>query len=343
MTSRDAPRAVVIAVVSFCLLLGPAPAAAQKTDSVWIRNGDRITGEVLSLSRALLKYSTDDLGTIYIEWDKVIQISTTTLLEVHLSSGEKFYGHLGSGPVGMAILGADTLPLPDIVTIVPIERKFLSRLSGYLDLGFSYQKANKTVQISTGGRLVYRGMAAATTLEASTFLEDRDDATETSRLSAALTERVFIGSRWSAGFVVGYDQNEELDLAGRARLVGFGGRALAQSSHIELAATAGVVVARERYFSTDSTTSSLEGLVGAVFRAFRYDRPKLDATWTSQVFPSLSVQGRVRLQNDIRVSYELVKDFMLTVTLFDSYDSKPPAVGAPKNDFGTTLAITWTF
>jgi hypothetical protein len=31
------------------------------------------------------------------------------------------------------------------------------------------------------------------------------------------------------------------------------------------------------------------------------------------------------------------------VTLFDAFDSKPPAVGATKNDFGTTLAITWTF
>jgi hypothetical protein len=52
---------------------------------------------------------------------------------------------------------------------------------------------------------------------------------------------------------------------------------------------------------------------------------------------------RVRLQNDLRVSYELVKDFMLTVTVFDTYDSKPPSAGATKNDFGTTFAITWTY
>jgi hypothetical protein len=38
-----------------------------------------------------------------------------------------------------------------------------------------------------------------------------------------------------------------------------------------------------------------------------------------------------------------VKDFMLTFTLFDSYDNKPQAVAAPKNDFGTTFAISWTF
>jgi hypothetical protein len=240
-------------------------------------------------------------------------------------------------------LGGDALPLVEIVTMAPIEQKFLGRLNGYLDLGFSYQQAHKAIQLSSGAKVGYRDPRTETTLEITTFLEHRDDAAETSRLSAALTERVFLSNRWSTGLVVGFDQNEELDLAGRTRLVGFGSRMLAQSNHIEFRATGGLVLAREQYFSTDSSSSGLEGLVGTSFRAFRYDRPKLDASLTSQAFPSFSIKGRVRLQNDVRLSYELVKDFMLTVTVFDSYDSKPPAEGAHKNDFGTTLAISWTF
>ena len=88
---------------------------------------------------------------------------------------------------------------------------------------------------------------------------------------------------------------------------------------------------------------SFEGLIGAVFNAFRYDSPKLNAAVSSQLYPSFSIQGRVRWQNDLRLSYELVKDFMLTVTLFDSFDNKPQSAGAEKNDYGTTLAISWTF
>src|SRR5918994_681074 len=149
----------------FLLLLAVGRAEAQKTDSVWIRNGDRITGEVKSLTRGLLKYSTDDLGTISIEWDKVDRISTTTLLEVQLRSGQKFYGHLGLGPRGWLVLGVDTLALAGIVAVTPIDGNLLGRLNGYLDLGFSYQKANKTVQITTGGRVVYRGPTIETTLD----------------------------------------------------------------------------------------------------------------------------------------------------------------------------------
>lgn len=332
-----------IKLAGLCLVFGAGLAEAQKTDSVWIRNGDRITGEVKSLSRALLKYSTDDLGTIYIEWDKVVRISSRATFEVQLSSGQKYYGTLGSSRDGSVVLGIDTLPLAQIVTITPIRGKLISRIDGYLDVGFSYQKANKTVQLTSGARVTYRGPRVETIFDITTFREDREDAEETARLSTSLTERLLLANRWNTGFVVGYDRNEELDLAGRGRIVGFGGRTLSRSNHIDLRASGGLVLTRERYFSSDSTSTGVEGLLGIWFAAFRYDHPKLDASVSSQLYPSFTVQGRVRSQNDLRVSYELVKDFMLTVTVFDSYDSKPQAAGVTKNDFGTTLAISWTF
>jgi len=325
------------------LVLGAGVAEAQKTDSVWIKNGDRITGEVKALSHALLEYSTDNLGTIYIEWDKVDRISSPSTFEVTLSSGRKIYGTLGLSSSGKVVMGMEAVPLIDIVILAPIKQTFFERLDGYLDLGFSYQKAHQTVQLTTGAKVAYRGPGAETVLEFSTFLEDRDDAAETSRLSGSLTERLLFKNRWSAGVVVGYERNQELDLAGRTRIVGFGARTMAQNNHLDFWITGGLVGTLERYFSTDTTTTSVEGLAGLVFDAFKYDHPKLAASILSQVFPSFTIGGRVRWENNLRVSHELVKDFMVTATLFDSYDSKPPAAGASKNDFGTTLAISWTF
>ena len=325
------------------VLLWASVAEAQKTDSVWIRNGDRITGEVKSLSRAKLKYSTDDLGTIYIEWDKVARISSRATFEVQVTSGDKYYGSLGLGPTGQLVLGPDTLALADIVAMLPIRQKLLDRVDGYLDLGFSLQKANKTLQLTSGAKVAYRGRNAETVFEATTFREDRDDTDETNRFSTALTERLLLGDRWSTGFAIEYEQNDELDLAGRATILGFAARVLARSNHHDFWGTTGLVVTREKYFSTDSSTTGLEALIAASFSAFRYDSPKLDASVTSQLYPSFTVSGRVRWQNDLRVSYELVKDFMVTMTLFDSFDNKPQSLGAPKNDYGTTLAISWSF
>jgi uncharacterized protein DUF481 len=342
----DMPRSTSLALRSWIvvmLLLSASVAEAQKTDSVWIRNGDRITGEVKSLARALLKYSTDDLGTISIEWDKVDRIFSNATFEVQLRTGEKHYGPLGLGRSGTLVLGLDTLLLAEIVTITPIKNTMLARVDGYLDVGFSFQKANKTLQLTTGAKVVYRGPKSETAIEFSTFREDRENSPQTTRLTTDLTERWLIANLWSAGFAIGYERNEELDLAGRLRFGAFGARTLARDNHTEFWAIAGPVVTSERYLSTDSTSVSLEGLIGVVFNAFRYDSPKLSASMNSQLFPSFTIQGRVRWENDLRVSYELVKDFMVTVTLFDSYDNKPQSQGASKNDYGTTLAISWSF
>jgi len=334
---------VRIALAGLLLVVGADALGAQKADSVWIRNGDRVTGEVKSLSRALLKYSTDDLGTVYIEWDKVDRISTRTILEVQLRSGQKFYGSLDYADSGRVILGADTLPLTDVVALIPIQRQLLGRLSGYLDLGFSFQTANSILQLSTGGKLAYRGPRAEAVVQLSTFVEDRDDEEPNSRLSVGVLGRALLRDRWSTGVLIGYDKNDELDLSGRTRIVGFGDRMLVQSNHLELRASGGLAVAQERYLSADSSSGSFEGLIGAAFRTYRYDHPKLDASWAAEAFPSFTIRGRWRLQNDVRLSYELIKDFMVTATMSDAFDSKPPSEGAPKHDFWITLALTWTF
>ena len=57
------------ACVMVCLLA--LPAWAQKTDIVTLVNGDTLTCEIKLLDRGRLQVSTDHLGTVNIEWDKV--------------------------------------------------------------------------------------------------------------------------------------------------------------------------------------------------------------------------------------------------------------------------------
>ncbi len=65
---------------------------AEKTDIVVLRNGDRITGEVKELKFGKLKYSTDDVGTIFIEWDKVIFLKSKSSYELETEAGDKYFG-----------------------------------------------------------------------------------------------------------------------------------------------------------------------------------------------------------------------------------------------------------
>ena len=328
-------------------MLAPTSSVAQKTDTLWLTNGDRLIGEIKSLNRALLKYSTDDLGTVSVEWTKVDRLVSPSTFELEDYLGRRIVGRLLQAPsqtLAVETAGrTDTVAMGVIVQIEPLEAGFFQRLSGYVDLGFSYHSANHTLQLSSGAQVKYRGPRAETIFEVSTFFQDQDSVSSTSRNTGSLAQRVFLGGAWSTGAAVQLDQNEELNLALRTTLIGFLENAVVQSNVLTLRAGAGLVLVRERYYDVDDATYGLEAAISGQFEAFRYDRPKFDVTITTTVYPSLTEWGRVRIDGDSRVSYELVKDFFLTFSVFDQFDSRPPDVTASKNDFGTTLAISWSY
>ena len=78
-------RATLLAAAFIALLA--VPARAQKTDSITLVNGDRITCEIKLLDKGRLQVSTDDLGTIYVEWDKVASVTANRTFRVVTSSG----------------------------------------------------------------------------------------------------------------------------------------------------------------------------------------------------------------------------------------------------------------
>jgi len=329
--------------------LGVLPAAAQKTDTLHLRNGDRLVGEVKSLSRALLSYSTDNLQTVSVEWDAVAAVVSTKRFEVQLQSGVKHYGRLTAAPAGYLVVTsastttADTLPLGLVVHIVPMDRKVWSRLDGYVDLGFTYQRANHSVQLTFGSEVAYRGPRAAITINGTYFLQDQDSVTPTSRSSLSLLEQLFVGRRWTIGTSQSFERNEELQLESRLKLGVGAGRFMVQNDAIEFTLGAGAVLLREQYTGEEESSLTVEGQFTAEFDAFRYDHPKLDLATSLTVYPGITEAGRIRVDFDTRVSYELIKDFYLTLSLFERYDSRPPSETAAKSDFGTTLSISWSF
>ena len=71
--------------------------------------------------------------------------------------------------------------------------------------------------------------------------------------------------------------------------------------------------------------------------------PKTDVSYTLLAFPGLSQWGRVRLEPSISAKREIVRDFTISISAYDSYDNRPPTAGVSKNDVGVTLSIGWTF
>lgn len=345
MMTRVAQCAAVCALFVVCLA---STASAQgKTDIVTLINGDRITCEVSRLERGRLELKTDDIGTIYVEWDKVASVVSTRLVEVTTTDGRTFLGSLQKATADrvIAVAGGDLVELPtqDVTLIAQIGRSFWSKIDGSIDTGFSYTKSSGVAQLNFNSDTMYRAPGRTIRLTAS-FTQTDTGAEEGSDDRGALEASYVrdLGQRWLALGLGRFETNESLGLELRSQLAGALGVRHVNTNKAVSAIGAGLAVNNEQGVDVEST-GNVEAL--ALYRAsyFTYDRPRTNLDLTVQYYASLSDIGRHRVQFDAGARRELLKDFFLSLSLYDSFDSRPPSPDAANNDVGIVTSIGWSY
>ena len=219
--------------------------SAQKNDTIYLSNGDRITGELKKLEYGLLTFKTDAMQTLSVEIEKIKTLYSSKYFEIRISNGDRFFGHLLKSDVLSTVnvvTVTDTLPkrLWDIVLITPIKRTFIQKLDGSLDLGLSYTKASDVFQYSLNTQVTHRTNYYATRFELESILTD--DGTKVSRNNnVGLNVTHFLPGKWFTRVSAQGQQNTELDLKYRIQ-AGYGvGYDIARTNSVRLYAFGGLV------------------------------------------------------------------------------------------------------
>jgi Protein of unknown function, DUF481 len=334
-------------LLSGALLLLALPLLAQKTDVIETTGGDRFTGEIRSYAEGRLLIAARDAGDVKIKWNRIVSINSAKLFDVEVTDGTHLLGSLQpSTPPGKLVVveegGAVTLDFFAVVRLAPIYLGFWRRLDGSVDLGFTYQKANSFRQFNLNAASTYRTKKFQVSTNLSAFIGEQQGATASQRGSLGFHYQAFLKNRWFLGGLVGVERNLDLGLDSRYSLGVVAGRYLKQTNRSHLAVLVGLVEIDEQPVEGDSKTST-EALIGADYSTFTYDFPEITLNARLAVSPSLSESGRVRIQADVGVRREIVADFFLSISLFDTYDSNPPTEGAHQNDWGSVLSIGYKF
>lgn len=334
------------ALFALCVLAAGTSALAADTDLVVLRNGDRIHGEIKHLQFGRLELSTASMSTVYVEWDKVVGLASPNFFEVETRDGARYYGSLESdapGTLGVALEGTIT-PL-DILTVVRIRRikeSFWDRLDGSISLGASYTRSSEIGQGSLSVDVGTRRPKFEFSLSFDTTVTVQPDQADKSRTAGSAAYNRMLRDRWYVPVSLRFERNTDLGLDLRTSVAAGLGRYLVQSNRSLLGAGAGLVGNNENPVEGDST-QNIEAFFGASYEYFTYDTPKTRVDVGFVVYPSLNVGGRYRTELDLSLSREIVSDFTVGVTLYDSYDSKPPGGSSSGHDFGISLNIGWTF
>ena len=337
------------AVLLFVLLTAGVVAAqpAGKTDVVTLRNGDRLTGEIMTLDRGRLELKTDDAGTIDIEWDKIAAVTAARGFEVVTVSGARLLGSLASSaePLTLDIgtnEGRMPLPMWSITRITPIGKSFWSRLDGSISAGFTYSQSSAIAQTTINADSVFRRPASSVRFSGSATLTQTDESERDDRGAIELEYIRYRGSRWFVSGGSRFDSNESLGLQLRSQVGAVVGQRLVDTNHAQFELGGGLVVNDERAVD-GASTQNLEGVLGLKTSYYTYDRPKTQFHAYFQYYPSLSNWGRQRLQLDSAIKHELLKDFFLSLNVYDSFDSAPPQPDSARNDVGVSFSIGWSY
>lgn len=334
------------------LLFASQSAYAGKTDVVYLKNGDRLTGEVKTLFRGKLQLSTDHMGTVYIEWEDIKEIVSNTGQAVELTNGQRLFGPLikpenadllvvntNAGPVGVKT--------ENVYRMYPVESGFWDRLDIVASLGFSWDKGSNVGKYNLGVDTIYRRTESLTQTNFSTEITTVDQGEDTVRTT---TTRTVLGGnhliyKQDKRFLVYFanlEKNDELGLDLRTLAgVGYGYIPIrTQSSWLSFAA--GLDINRE-FPSEGEPVTSLEAAGMLTYEYYKYDTPERIFKVNMVIFPGITDFGRWRTTFNADLRIEIIKDFSWRLDFYATYDSDPLSLEGSSNDYGITSSLAYKF
>ena len=338
-----------IALLGLAALLSAPVDAREKVDVIYVKNGDRVTGEIISLEYGELSVKTDSLGTISIEWPDVTSVESAQGFILEDLYGGRYYGTLETDASTKQLTVAEEggapaqLALLDVTRISPGETTFFSRMQGSFSVGFDYAKSSDITTISGAMDLSYRAPAFAWALSAdvNTTKDPNQGTLDRDTLSYSY-QWLRPHRRFWAG-LTSLERNEETGIDARWTLGGGLGMYFVQTPRSELSGVIGLAGTKEWATGEEDNQESLEGLLGGTWRIFKFNTPKVSLNASLVVYPSITESGRYRTSGSLSLRREIVSDFYLDLSLYQSYDSDPPDATAEKDDYGITTSLGYSF
>ena len=325
--------------ILLCLLSWTASSNAAE---IVLTDGSRIVGVILSLEDAEdLRVDTEHMDVVTVDWDAVESIDATATLEVELFDGRRIVGPLVvRGDSVRAGFGAGRgIDRSRIFRIEEYNETFQDAVELYTDLGMNLVRGNNIVtQVSTGAGFRYNGERFETRLDAAAIVNEQTDGTDTRRTTLRSSYTWKLRDNWNLSGLYSYEADEQQGLDSRTLLGAAIGNRIVNNRRLRLELYSGLALNTED-FETTAKADSLEGVLGATVRwRSRYD---VDVDGNLTVLPNLEQSGRTRVQADGTVSIDLWGDLDFKTTFYSRYDSDPPE-GNSKNDYGTTVSLSWS-
>jgi hypothetical protein len=345
-------RGIVLSVI---MLVAWPLTAREKTDVLVMKNGDRLTCEIKSLSADVLYISLDyALGTVSINWFEVDHLESNQLFVVKTQDGEVYSGTLSmpkresARPASIEVINepGEKLEL-ERDQIAKMDQSFENwwhRFNGSVGLGAIYNKGNQSTQYELSTDVNYPRERWSASAAYNSTLSSNKGASASSRNQIDVSaQHLLPWNNWYYTGFAGFLQSSEQGINLQSTLGGGVGRYLKNTNHTSISVAGGLAFQRINYQQNILVAPGqnvASGWVSTQAKLFQFDRTNL--TVVASLLPALSDPGRVHFNLNTSYYIKIWGDFRFNITFYGSWDSHPPP-GFAGSDYGTSTGLNWTF
>jgi len=304
----------------------------SQSDSLVLKNGDVIIGELKHMDRGVVTIETDYSDSDFkIEWDGITEMYTITSFLITTSDGDRFNGTIRSSgekkvTVELEEGGTEDITFMDIVYLKSVDDGFWNKIDAFVDVGLDMTKANNQTTFSTRSGIEYMAPVWSLGLTFNTNFTKQTEGPNTNRTDAALTGKYFLPKDFYIPVSVTFLQSSEQDLNARWNILAGAGYYVLHTNNLYWGFDAGASYNTEN-FMPDSipNKNSFEAYFGTDLNLF--DIGDLNLATNIKAFPSLTESGRWRTDINFDAKYDLPLEFYIKAGISVNYDNKPVTVG----------------
>jgi hypothetical protein len=181
-------------------------------DELRLKNGDRITGQVIAMKNNKLVFKTPYAGEISLEWDEVSNLTSENPITVMMGDSISLHGTAEPAREGEMRVKQDkisesaTFDLSQVTAINPKPEPVL-KISARANIGLSDSSGNTdTRSVYLDGRFVARTDKNRATVNAEYQREKADGVTTVERALGGFKYDQFFGKKWYAYAKLGLEE-----------------------------------------------------------------------------------------------------------------------------------------
>jgi putative salt-induced outer membrane protein len=355
-------------------------ALGTRADQVVLKNGDRLTGKIVTGDGKMLLLKSEFAGDVTIQWDAITDLESSDNINITLKDGTRLSGRVTTRDGKFMVAGAPAALTPSIASkeaIVAVRNdaeqhafdvetekmahpRFTYFWNGTVDTGLALTRGNsETANFTLAAKAIRETPRDKLTVNGDYIFANNSSVpptiTTANALDAGLRGDLNIRPRLFVFAFTDFQTNQLQHLDLRSVFGGGFGYHLIKTSNTTFDVFGGISYDRDSFGAytlpnptpppvlllfPSSIQNSAEAVVGQEFDAKLSKRTALTELFS--FYPNLSHTGEYRFQLDSTISTQMKKWLSWQATLSDRYISYPP-IGLKANDLllSTGLRVMW--